>query len=398
MATEVPTHAPRQTNAYVCVSITFISATIAVVCRLIARRLTRLQLAYDDYLTLVAFIFAVAWTGLVLWWLKIGLGRYLAEISTPSDLVLLRSRLVLFHVEIAYALSLGFSKLAILAFYWRMFKTSKIKIPIQVLAVATIIWLILRTFMAVFHCVPVQKFWYPEVSGVCNINDSQFFGKSCFGTVLTHLIIDLTILALPVIEVYKLYLPLYQRLGIMSMFLFGIFVCVASIVVLVYSFFYDTSSLEMPWNITPIIIWATVEVNLAIVSACLPTLRPIFLIIIGQSLPKSPSVNTYNASRSHKKSFSGHRLATLTTHKDLDRSDTDSMHQLAKVPTRNESISSLSDYNSGGHGITTTVAAGSLEDGERLVLEEAGEGGRKGLEGLGGIVVSREMSVRISKV
>lgn len=74
------------------------------------------------------------------------------------------------------------------------------------------------------------------------------------------------------------------------------------------------------------------------------------------------------------------------------------MHQLAKVPTRNESISSLSDYNSGGHGITTTVAAGSLEDGERSVLEEAGEGGRRGLEGLGGIVVSREMSVRISKV
>lgn len=52
----------------------------------------------------------------------------------------------------------------------------------------------------------------------------------------------------------------------MAMFLFGIFVCVASVVVLVYSLQYDTSSREMPLNVAHIIIWATVEVNLAIVS------------------------------------------------------------------------------------------------------------------------------------
>lgn len=119
-----------------------------------------------------------------------------------------------------------------------------------------------QTFLAVFHCVPIQKFWNTDLAGVCNIDDSRFF----FGTVLTHLIIDIVILALPVIEVQKLRLPLSQRLGIMGMFMFGIFVCIASVVVLVYSIHYDTKSVEMPWNIAPIIIWATVEVNLAIVS------------------------------------------------------------------------------------------------------------------------------------
>lgn len=92
--------------------------------------------------------------------------------------------------------------------------------------------------------------------------DSKFF----FGTVLAHLIIDVAILVLPVIEVQKLKLPLSQRLGISGMFLFGIFVCVASIVVLYYSIRYDADDIEMPYNIAPIIIWATVEVNLAIVS------------------------------------------------------------------------------------------------------------------------------------
>lgn len=76
----------------------------------------------------------------------------------------------------------------------------------------------------------------------------------------------MVILALPVIEVQKLHLPMAQRLGIMGMFLFGIFVCIASIVVLVYSLQFDTASIEMPFNIVNIIIWATVEVNLAIMS------------------------------------------------------------------------------------------------------------------------------------
>jgi hypothetical protein len=108
----------------------------------------------------------------------------------------------------------------------------------------------------------VQKFWIPQLDGVCTIDDSKFF----FGTVLTHLVIDLAILALPAIEVQKLRLPMTQKLGIMGMFMFGIFVCVASVVVIAYSKQYDATAGDMQWNIAPIIIWATVEVNLAIVS------------------------------------------------------------------------------------------------------------------------------------
>lgn len=66
MSTNVHSHASRQTNANICLYITFSAATIAVVCRLIARRLTRQRLAFDDYLTIVAYIFAAAWMGIVI--------------------------------------------------------------------------------------------------------------------------------------------------------------------------------------------------------------------------------------------------------------------------------------------------------------------------------------------
>jgi hypothetical protein len=79
-------------------------------------------------------------------------------------------------------------------------------------------WLILRTFMVIFHCIPVQAYWDKSIeNAVCKINDSQFF----FATCLTHFILDVVILALPVIEVFKLRLRLGQKIAITALFALG---------------------------------------------------------------------------------------------------------------------------------------------------------------------------------
>lgn len=81
------------------------------------------------------------------------------------------------------------------------------------------IWLIIRTFMAIFHCVPVDAFWDHAIEDSrCDIDDSKFF----FGTVLVHLIIDIGILALPVFQVKNLQLRLGQKIAVTGLFMFGI--------------------------------------------------------------------------------------------------------------------------------------------------------------------------------
>lgn len=72
------------------------------------------------------------------------LGLHLNEIHKPAEDIQETSRLILWNVEIFYAFSLAFAKLSILAFYWRMFKTSNLKLPIQILGVSAIIWLTIR--------------------------------------------------------------------------------------------------------------------------------------------------------------------------------------------------------------------------------------------------------------
>ena len=73
--------------------------------------------------------------------------------------------------------------------------------------------------MAIFHCVPVEAFWDKSIEDArCDIDDSKFF----FGTVLVHLMIDICILVLPIVQVKHLQLRLGQKIGVIGLFMFGI--------------------------------------------------------------------------------------------------------------------------------------------------------------------------------
>lgn len=72
--------------------------------------------------------------------------------------------------------------------------------------------------MGIWHCVPIQAFWDDKAGGYCAIDDSKFF----FGTLLVHLVIDIIILSLPIVQVMKLRLPRAQKIAVTIMFMFGI--------------------------------------------------------------------------------------------------------------------------------------------------------------------------------
>ena len=87
--------------------------------------------------------------------LQSGLGLFLNEINMPVETALERSRLLLWNIELFYAFSLASAKLAILGFYWRMFKTSNLKRPIQTLVGCTLIWTIIRVRTSIVRCISV---------------------------------------------------------------------------------------------------------------------------------------------------------------------------------------------------------------------------------------------------
>ncbi|CAH0054633.1 unnamed protein product [Clonostachys solani] len=284
-----------QANVFVGFGVCWGLATLALIGRVVARRMTKVRWWYEDYYCLAAFTFASAYNALCLYWCTTwSLGQLIPDTvnETRREEILLHSRKIAFFCSMTYAFSIAFSKLAILSLYWRLFKLSSIRIPIIILYTISAVWLVLRIFMIFLRCSPVSAYWDHSLpGGHCNIKDSGFF----FGTMLPHFLLDVIILALPVVEVSRLRLRMAQKIAIIALFLVGVVVCVASVVGLILSIGADPYTTQMPYDYAIIYTWGGVEVNIAVVSSCFPLLRPIFRFLFGSRVLSSYDYNTHTA-------------------------------------------------------------------------------------------------------
>lgn len=150
----------RQPSIWAACMITYVAALIAFVLRLVARRIKHTQLALDDYLALVAFLFTTGFTVVNLYSMfilhlvlihiliflefKYGLGLSLEDIGVTFDESSFDYFRMLWIDSWFYTLAIGLSKLAVLTFYWRIFGHSSIKLHIQILFGCVIAWLLAR--------------------------------------------------------------------------------------------------------------------------------------------------------------------------------------------------------------------------------------------------------------
>lgn len=139
--------------------------------------------------------------------------------EATRDDILYHAGILGFFNSLCYASSLAASKISILSFYWRIFNLTAIRIPILVLLVVSTTWWIFRTFMLVFRCVPTQAIWDKTITdAVCHINSDKFF----LSTIATHFLIDVAILALPMVPISTLRVGFQQKLAVVCFFLLGI--------------------------------------------------------------------------------------------------------------------------------------------------------------------------------
>ncbi|KAF7563525.1 hypothetical protein G7046_g558 [Stylonectria norvegica] len=360
--------AGQQIDVYVASGITLTVAFMAMALRFVARRMTKQPLWVDDYLCLAAFCLATAYNSILIYWAQ---HFFLGRVIDPSldadqrEAVNISARRLEFCAEYCYGSSLACTKLTILTFYWRLFKYSSIRKAIQIMFGLSVAWFLLRLFMVSFQCLPTKYFWDKSIDGHCSINESQFF----FGTILTHCIMDIVIFILPIIEVGKLRLRLGQKVAIIGLFLIGFIVCLASIFTIITSIQYPTKTDEMPRDAAPNFIWGMVEMNIAVVSACVPLLRPVFLHILPKSFLESYGsshpISRTNISRS--RGTNAIKLTNITRNKDRDVFETRSNRVFA------DSEPGLSNYSDPGHRVDAvhTVISSHLRNSQNYSSDES---------------------------
>ncbi|TRX99024.1 hypothetical protein FHL15_000366 [Xylaria flabelliformis] len=286
-------YSDEKVGIYVVTLLLAFAATLSVSLRFWARRLMRLPWGIDDYLALIALLIQHgAEAGTIVCVELGGLGRdvRLFTIRNPNATVYFYQSI--FAIEVLYALSSPIIKLSVLAFYWRIFPTRTMKVACIVLASASIAWAIVIGIVDFVQCQPLRAFW--------DVQLQQSPGTKCINIILFWLgnsaancAIDLVTLILPIREVMKLHNSISRKIGICAVFLLGGVAFAASLTRTISTIVLYYVGVTNP-NI--------VEVYVAVIGACLPTLIPVYR-----------RLRYGDASKSSKASHSGKKEISINT-------------------------------------------------------------------------------------
>ncbi|GAW16378.1 hypothetical protein ANO14919_058040 [Xylariales sp. No.14919] len=313
-------------GVYVCILILAFFATLSVALRFWARRLTRASWQIDDYLALIALLvhhglIPVFTTGIELG----GLGKdtRLFTMTHPSATKFLFQ--AFFAGEIIFAISSPLIKLSVLSLYWRIFPTRTMKLACIALASLTITWGIVIGVFNFLVCKPLHAFWNLELQ---KSPDTKCIDIIWFwlGNSASNCAIDLAILILPIHEVVKLHSSISKKIGLCAVFLLGSAAFAASLTRTISDVLLRNVEMTNPNKQFTIPAGFTViEVYVAIIGACLPTLIPVYRRLrygdtLRRTRPSNPKGKTIRSIKTIGQiSYRSHR-------RPVNESSTESLH------------------------------------------------------------------------
>ncbi|MCJ1324218.1 hypothetical protein MMC10_000880 [Thelotrema lepadinum] len=251
----------RQPAVEAAIFLTWAASLIVVGLRFTARKISIAGIWWDDWLILPAAATTTASTW-VTWsmMVRVGVGRHIWALPPSPDF---QSFLVgLFISEVLYTVQLLLVKLSILAFYWRIFNVSSMKIPIYIIAGVTFGWAIGQGITVFLQSIPLDSVWDKSITPTSTIDSYKFYYAAAIPSIVT----DISCLILPLPYIWKLHVSKAQKLGITFMFVLGGFVVGISFIRLVYLVTQDLTSVDFFWNATDGYVWTIVELNTAVIS------------------------------------------------------------------------------------------------------------------------------------
>ncbi|KAM7199736.1 hypothetical protein V8F20_005606 [Naviculisporaceae sp. PSN 640] len=223
-----------------------------------------------------------------------GVGRDMRLVAAedPDNIVILLK--AFFAGEVMYGLSNATVKLSVVAFYHRIFPTTEIKMGCYILGGMSIAWLVALEITVFAQCRPLQAFWYTELQQLptakCIDVVLFFLANSSFNTV-----IDLAIIILPIRQIARLHTSRKKKIGIASV------AFAASLTrTILKGFMFRQRVSNFTKQVATSGTATVLEVYVAIIATCLPSLVPIYRQLRSGDPLKTRSV------RSSPKKMSGY--------------------------------------------------------------------------------------------
>ncbi|KAB8078404.1 hypothetical protein BDV29DRAFT_166318 [Aspergillus leporis] len=290
-------------NSVLVVTIVLLSLAFAVTClRLYTRFKITCSPGIDDLLIVIALAFAIAMCAVVcIATEQYGCNRHIWDV--PLEWLSSASKFNLLF-QILFSLASSITKLALLWFCKRLlgagskglYSTYNIVLIGNMVLVALLC--IIFLFVCIFQCSPIHAYWdfQPTYPHRC-LND----GAVVFAASVVNILTDFLSTIIPMPLIWNLKLPARQRIAVMSIFSLGIVVNVAGTVRTVYVYKSMIASYDMTWLGWPVFLAASIEINLGLICASAPALRPLVAFFLPRLLQSTRQyASGYGQSRPQK--------------------------------------------------------------------------------------------------
>ncbi|KAK0612261.1 hypothetical protein B0T14DRAFT_440946 [Immersiella caudata] len=287
------------------VALTF--ATTCVALRFWARAGILRVVALEDWFVLISLALSI----------KYGLGKHVFYVPM-EDLV------IFFEISLAntiiYLLCLTFTKLSILCLYIRVLTYDYVRRAAKVmLAVVAIshLYILATLFTA---CIPLSAFW--ELDPVKRAEAFCQPMSVYWSHAGLNIVTDFLIFILPLTVLHKIRSPRPQKIALVIIFLLAFVVCIISLTrVLLLDRDVKAGAIDVTWDAGKTSNWNIWETNIAIICACLTTMKPIVSKFFPGLLSPNPStvpdeenISPMNGARGGRRPYGETGLSTVDGH------------------------------------------------------------------------------------
>ncbi|KAK6510253.1 hypothetical protein TWF481_004970 [Arthrobotrys musiformis] len=275
--------------------ITFTAFALVVVSlRAVTRFIIIRRPGLEDYFLVIAMAASIVTGVCQVFQVQYGTGRHFAEVDLADWSTSLK---YLFASIVAYNFSLTLTKTAILLQYLRIFNSKVFRVAAYVMMFIVFGYATEAILTAVFNCVPVEAFWTGDPTAKCIPREALWFANAGL-----NIFTDFSIAILPLPVIIKLNMPKRQKIPLMMIFALGFFICIVSILRLRFLIILS-KSMDPTWDQPATAYWSAIEMNISIVCACLPALKPLLSLM-------APSIFGTTASGSQPPSYRDYRNAS----------------------------------------------------------------------------------------
>ncbi|KAK8105154.1 hypothetical protein PG999_008513 [Apiospora kogelbergensis] len=198
------------------------------------------------------------------------LSRRIAKRAFHLSDYLMVAAVLLIGLQFTWVISLSLCKISILILYRKLFPTPFIHWASLATSALIATWAVATILAGCLICQPISKNWdLLMTDGYCG---NQVLSFTITGAI--NLVTDIMVLVLPLPNLYKLQVPIQQRMVLVGVFSLGFLTCVVSAVRIHYLKSMDYTDLTLSMKHPNI--FSGLEPSAAITLACIPLLRPLF--------------------------------------------------------------------------------------------------------------------------